>query len=616
MKLALVNVPFTFVNEKVCPLEQVSIETLKAITHFKKTHDVKFINMRSKDSFAWMKRDAGEDSKKKLQMMIASKPQSYLRDNLKEFKPDRIIVICNFALAPYTFDTEVIKSVIRIAEKYCKDVQIGGEYIDLYPKYSCGLKTVNLNFEDKPDINNEFGLFQLTKGCSNSCSFCVAGLTKPQKIPVDFVVSYMREYFDKHKPDVFWNWDPNVLLFPDHFEEFLDKYLASGMKARLNFALGFQPNLLKNSIIKKLDKIGIDIITLPVESGTLKSKKNIGKPYSILDSIKKIKELKKCKNIKKIQCSFIIGYPHDEFKSIFRTFVTIVKLGCHPIPFPLYVFPKTKEHKGDKEVSDLHGQLWPMINSEEIPLYQNLLRFLATGKLDDKDLDPRLKNVYRQELRYSEKFLKMADGDLEQIEKELYEDVLYISVSPGSKAVSKKLGEYFIEKYRSNHNVKLTRLDLYKEDIEFLDDEFIDVIYRRKKVEDVSEKTRKTIKNTDRFISMLKKADTIIITTPMWTMSIPGILKSMLESIASRMYYDLGEKFEKKQVYCILTRDGVYEKCGKETDPLINVQELSLMAALDFIGIGREIDFITAQGLGMDKDANIKKAKKEIDLIL
>jgi FMN-dependent NADH-azoreductase len=135
-------------------------------------------------------------------------------------------------------------------------------------------------------------------------------------------------------------------------------------------------------------------------------------------------------------------------------------------------------------------------------------------------------------------------------------------------------------------------IDLYLEGITFINSEFIDFIYRRKRKEDTSQQTRHLISLTEKYIEKIKLADKIVIAAPMWTMSIPSILKSFFEMVASYLFYYLNEKLENKPVCCILTRDGSYKK-----EDSGNVQEKSIISAFEFIGVGTNIKFIIAEGL-------------------
>ena len=178
MNILLVNVPYTLVKIELCPLEQVSLDTLRLISLLEaQHHEVNFINMRSKDKYLWKKRKGGLLSTSELQMLIASKTQLFLINNLKELgnKIHQIWLVCNFSFSPYTYDIDIIKSLVSISKKYLADakIKVGGTFINLFPEFLNGLDIDKFYFDNheiskyKPKLSvlkdEGYGLFQLTK---------------------------------------------------------------------------------------------------------------------------------------------------------------------------------------------------------------------------------------------------------------------------------------------------------------------------------------------------------------------------------------------------------------------------------------------------------------------
>jgi FMN-dependent NADH-azoreductase len=654
--ILLINIPFTFVETKLCPLEQVSIETLKLISMLKDDNEVSFINMRSKGSFTWKSRSAGIKSDKVLQMSIAAKSQQYLINNIRQLekKPNLILIICNFSFAPYTFDMDAIKSIISICEQVLPNVSMNicGSFIDLFPdianELKNDLKLDKLEIDNskldkyKPDLyslgKEKYGLFQLVRGCVNSCSFCVAAKSKLSKFDIDETILYMQELYEKYHINNFWNWDQNVLLYPKHFEEFLDKYSQADIKAVLNFALGFQPDLISGRLIKKLAKLQLGTLTIPFETGSSASFANIKKPYTIISSLKRLFEINRYakKSVQRIQSSFIIGYKHDDLSSIFRIYLSILRMKSFPLPFPLYIFPTTEEYRINKQyleiksITELHGQLWPLINADQLKAYQNLLKFLLIDNLEEAKknlhlLTDEMKEFFLEELKINDYFvdacLEAEKEDLDTlltIEQKLKgykkrkENLLYISASPrsGLNSTSKMLGEYFCRQYKEhNSDVEINSIHLGQEPISFVNEEYVDFINHQLTFESLSEKTRNLVQLTEKYIKMLRYADKILISTPMYTLSVPAILKAFFELIASRLFYDLGDSFSKKKVCCIITRDGIYHENNRD-----NVQEGTIRAAFNFMGLSSGVDFICAEGLYIQErqEAVINNAKEKI----
>jgi len=200
-------------------------------------------------------------------------------------------------------------------------------------------------------------------------------------------------------------------------------------------------------------------------------------------------------------------------------------------------------------------------------------------------------------------------------------NLLYIVANPKStqKAISKQLGEYFINKYqKTNPYTKVTIVDLYKEGLTYINEEYVDMVFYKEKKTKISEETQNLLNLVEKYIKQLKEADEIVIATPMYTLSIPAILKSYLEMIASRLYYFYGQMLPPKKVTCIITRDGIYPPGGVSTTPgfkYINAQETMLKAALDFLGLSKDPTFIICEGL-YNRNYNqiaMLKTKKQID---
>jgi len=660
-KIFLANIPFTYMDFKLCPLEQVSIDTLRLI-NFLEDHgnEVIFADMRSKQNFSWKTRTAGVSSKKKLLMSVASKPQHFLINTLKQSLVqsgeknrtlDEIWIVCNFSFSPYLFDIDVIQSTIDICRQNAPgvDIKLCGTFADLFSDFlsDLNLKTADIKSEDiykyPPKISilkdKGYGLFQLSKGCCNQCSFCIAGNQPVHNYDVDETLGYIKSAYEKYGIKEFWNWDENSLLYPGQFHALLNGIIDANLDITINFALGFQPNLISDDLITILASLNLGVLTIPFESGTGESFKRINKPYTIIDSIQYLNKIntRAKKSIKRIQSSFIIGYTHDDYSSIFRIYLSILRLNSMPIPFPLFIFPGTKEyrdnynHLKNRPITEFHGQLWPLVPEDKVEDYRNLLKFLLIKDLEQAKknielLTPEMKKIFFQELKINEYFVEMClespgtgyqslitiEQKLEQC-KQRKEKILYISVSPkpATRSVTKELGKYFCHCYqKKNPHTELTQIDLFKEPIGFINEEYIDCIDHKISVEQTSEYTQNLIRLADKYIQLFRRSDKILIATPMYTLSIPGILKTFFELIASRLFYALNDKVAPKQVCCIITRDGVYDYNQK-----YNLQEKTIEACLNFIGIGTEVDFILAQGFFVKarKDQILNKVKEDIN---
>ncbi|OGS11521.1 MAG: hypothetical protein A2234_11305 [Elusimicrobia bacterium RIFOXYA2_FULL_58_8] len=452
-RVAVVTVPFTFTDKVPRELGQVSIETLRFISYLKACRNqVVFVNLRTAEKFLWKTRRAGRTSTAKIKMGVFSRSQEFLRAELSRGAvPQEILLWCDFSFFPYTFDLDVIRSVREICRDVCPGsrVRVGGVFWDIFSAqaaaegfevFSAGEGAADAYPPDFSVVSGgAYGLFQLAKGCSNNCSFCVAGRSCPRTFNNAGTLRYMRGLAEGGIRE-FWNWDQNVMLRPAHFEDFVDRYLESGLDATLHFSLGFQPNLLTARIVKKLGRLRLGTLAVPFETGTSESCRLAGKPYTIISPVKRVSEINRLahKSIERLICPFIIGYPHDDFRSIFRIYLSILRLRSSPLPFPLCLFPNTRvyaENAGllqGKNISELHGQLWPLVPDRKVPQYRKLLRFLAIDSLARaKDnlglLSGEMLAAFREELRINGAFVEMclnagseSLAELERVEKNLF----------------------------------------------------------------------------------------------------------------------------------------------------------------------------------------------------
>ncbi|MBT3217615.1 MAG: hypothetical protein HN348_00855 [Proteobacteria bacterium] len=658
--IVVANSPFGFVKRFLCP-STLSVGTLKLISFLKSCgNNVVFINMRSGDRFVWKKKRAGREGSVEVQTHLLGRPKTHFEESMDElpWAPDEF-----WFTHPFSCDHEVVESLIRTCRGRFPNVTIraGGDFVFAAEPLSADLG-VQYCHETLPQADNfrpdfsvidvwDYGLFQLALGCPHDCTFCTSGLHQPTAIPVDGVIAYMTEFYAQHQPQVFWNWDPNALVFGKAFKQFLEKYIASDMTASLRFGKGFQPNLLTRELLDLMAEAPVSGASFPFEAGSADAMAALKKPYTIISSVKAL-DMANRRGITTdgCWCPFVFGYPEDDFAALFRVLLAVLKLGGNTTPFPVFLFPRTADYEryshiiGDKTFSELHGQLWPLIPSSQVHQYQALFNFLdsqtieqAQGQLDN--LTPSQQDLFDIELNRSDRFVALcldakrdSIDELRRIEeamdappqplipRDAAHKVLYIVANPKSteNSISKRLGRFFVDEYRSrNPRAEVVELDLYKEEIQFITDDFIQVLFDHQR--EPSPETQAQIEKIDGYIEHFFAADKIVMAMPMWTLSIPAILKAFLELVASRLFYGRHEKFTEKPVACVLTRDGSYKRDVVEfsrAPDQINVQERSIMAAMDFMGIGRDIHYICAENLyettAEEKEVIVEATKEEI----
>lgn len=659
--IAFLNTPFSYEDIPLCPLDVMSANTLKLISFLKQRgNTVCFINMRAHESFQWKEVTAGRDGKATSSLRIMGRPRRFLMDELKNMAsaPDEIWISCIFS-----FDYEIVLELIEVCRSVYpgSKVVVGGDFIrnapELIEKIPAIVHVGRILEADlaEPDFSVEekweYGVFQLSIGCPNHCSFCVAGRDRPLALDVDAVIDYMKAFYDRYKPSVFWNWDPNVLVFKNQFQEFLDKFARSGIKASLRFGKGFQPDLVTDDLVRKMADVAVVGASLPIEAADSATFQRFNKPYSIISSIKMLSSAVKYKfDLRSSQCSFVIGYPEDNFSSIFRVYLTATMIGGKPTPFPVFLFPFSTDYHlyGEllrgRDPAEFHGQRWPLIDSADVPKYKNLLRFLLQPDLAQASrslslLTPDLLDAYQCERDRIEDFIALCRAaprdsldELRTIEDKLEVkrrrglsrprrmNILYIVANPkrSDKSITRLLARHFLQRMEGKYpGCEVHTLELYDEDIPFITEEYVDAVF--KDAQEISDSTGKLLGKADYYISLLRRADRIVLACPMWTFSIPSILKAFFEIVTSRLFYYHQLTIDDKPVLCILSRHGRYLPPSGSSPTwrpkYLNSQEPSLISAFQIMGIVRGLHFVAAEGLILpeNRDGVVAKVKDELD---
>lgn len=666
-KIAVISTPPTFVGERLCPLGIIPIGVLKIVSMLKKHgNDTVFINMHSSvvedrelvanvPATEWKLKRMGLGGSRTAMVSIEGKDKVFLEQELEglPFSPDEIWITCSFS-----FDYDLVREYVELSRRiYPKaKISVGGDFAraDSGVGRLCGADYVcdtRLPEADSclPDFSCvdkwDYGLFQLQIGCVNKCSFCHISMDKPQFYDNDEIIRYMRDFYDVHKPRAFMNWDPNVSLNRPQLEDFLEKYIESGMEAGLTFGKGLQPNLVDQDLMRLMNRANVNSVTIPMESASYQAMKRLSKPYTIISSVKLLSMAKEAGlPMINCRCTSLLGYPDDDLRSFFRIYLAILSFGARPSPFPVYLFPgapdylKYKKVLGDKDISEFHGQLWPLLPDDRIDDYLRLYKFIELTDLKSIQKNIHLLSPYMREAlaeetgkfrKFTERCLNAKEDNLEEFRR-ISEDLdsthtrksaakketgkntagkckklLCIIANPGNprRSVSKAMGEYYINAYsKANPGAEISRIDLAKEGLPFITQEYVDFVYYRDKSVRQDDSTKKLLELAEKYCDMIRAADELLIVAPMYTLSIPAVLKAFFETVASYSYY-LKDKsmFSPKKVLCLISRDGTYPKYGRSKEKngpgYFNVQETILAAALDFLGLSSNPDFIDISNL-------------------
>ncbi len=428
--IVLINTPLTFTKDPLAPLYLIPVGILKIATYLKKRRNrIFFIDMSSRESYPFRLAPIGREGKRRLRVHVMGKTMEQLKKALKKRKryPDEIWISCSF-----TSDHPIVESMVRVCRDIFPKVRIrwGGDSVQMAPELATKLgveaylgRCAAVD-DEVPDFYSvprwDYGLFQLGVGCVNRCSFCTNGRQRLHKLQIGRTLSYMKAFYDAFRPKVYYNWDPNILAFGDHINEFLKRFERSGIRARLLFGKGFQPNLLRRKTADLMGQIGNVHATLPVDSGDSRMARRLNKPYTVISSVKALKMVKDAGvDLKFCPATFVIGYPDDDLAAIFRIFLVILRFKGQPSPFPVFLFPGASDYGAycsmvkHKDFSDLQGYLWPLVKSDDVPEYQSLLKFLCIDDLGVACkslflLTPGQREVFLEEWGHIDAFIEMC----------------------------------------------------------------------------------------------------------------------------------------------------------------------------------------------------------------
>lgn len=193
--------------------------------------------------------------------------------------------------------------------------------------------------------------------------------------------------------------------------------------------------------------------------------------------------------------------------------------------------------------------------------------------------------------------------------------LLYVKANPKSNELSRtfQISEKFIETYKKNNlEDKIITLDLYKENIKFLNMESIRQIFGLK---DENSKNNPLLSYAYTFA----QADKYVIAAPLWNLGVPSILKAYFDYITVK---DISFKYTAEGPLGLLkNKSAVYISAqgGKyDIEPMSNFEfgQRYVKTILTFLGI-EKYSAICADGLditGADVkeivDSAIEKAQK------
>ena len=183
--------------------------------------------------------------------------------------------------------------------------------------------------------------------------------------------------------------------------------------------------------------------------------------------------------------------------------------------------------------------------------------------------------------------------------------LLHLDASPrGARSNSRKLGQDFLAAFRSAQpDARITVRDIGREPPPFVSEAWVEGAFAP--VESHSPSAREAIAVSNRYVDELLAADQIVITTPIYNLSLPAALKAWIDQVVR-----VGRTFAKgDQGYEGLAKGKraiIVVTSGSDFRPgtpggAYNFLEPYLRAVLGFIGI-TDVQFVYAhsQGAGAD----------------
>ncbi|GEN33888.1 MULTISPECIES: FMN-dependent NADH-azoreductase [Aneurinibacillus] len=185
--------------------------------------------------------------------------------------------------------------------------------------------------------------------------------------------------------------------------------------------------------------------------------------------------------------------------------------------------------------------------------------------------------------------------------------VLYVTANPKpvDMSFSLKLGESFLKEYQQHSpEDTIERLDLYKEDIPFIDGLVLGAWGKVAQNEELNDEEQRVLGRMTELLEQFMAADKVIFVTPMWNLSYPPMLKAYIDNIViagkTFRYTEQGAQglASGKRVMHIQGRGGIYSE-GPAAE--FEFTDKYLRSIMGFIGI-TDYNHIFVEGIAATPD--------------
>lgn len=180
-------------------------------------------------------------------------------------------------------------------------------------------------------------------------------------------------------------------------------------------------------------------------------------------------------------------------------------------------------------------------------------------------------------------------------------------------SISRRMLKSFLKKYQEKKTEDLIEeMDLYREVVPNLTDDYIKLMYGRIDPAQASKETKSIVKRSDYYIDKIKEANKIVIVVPMWNFSVPPVFKSYVDLLIfpgkTFKFSGPGQPeglLKEKKLLCLGARGGVY---SKEPYKALDSQESWIKNVFAFMGI-TDFSAIWAEGMNYFQGEELMKAQ-------
>jgi FMN-dependent NADH-azoreductase len=181
--------------------------------------------------------------------------------------------------------------------------------------------------------------------------------------------------------------------------------------------------------------------------------------------------------------------------------------------------------------------------------------------------------------------------------------ILLITSSPRIESHSTRVGQKLAQKLASRSGSGLTVRDLTRQPLPHIDDIF--AVARNTPPDLLTDAQKSALSLSDKLLSEVFAADTLVVSTGMINFGIPSSLKAYVDYIVRPgVTFRYGNKgpeglLKGKKAYLVVARGGVYSQGPMQA---FNFQDTYLKTAFGFIGI-TDVEVIPMEGIAFGPEA-------------